>query len=226
MSQDTLEQLDAAMQAARRRLARARFRVAEAVKEVPDLKDRIAELRREEAELQYQHDLRQRHAANARNTGRPKKARRKWIQRDKSGQAKRQKRIEREALQDRVDTLWAQAESLRHELHLYALEKRYYTLRHQLLRAIAAQEAPEDMATKLAYARMAALPEPYVGNAEAIWMYEYARGGTHEIHLFYGGRTAPYGQEGQSPDGHGHGHHILRKNQDGVFELDFSRSPR
>ncbi len=225
MSQDA-PQLDAAMQAARGRLARARFRVAEAVREVPELRIKIAALRNEEAALQSQHDFRQRHAANARNTGRPKKARRKWAQCNESGRAKRQKRIEREALEDRIDLLEAQAESLRHELHLYALEKRYYTLRHQLLRAIAAQETPEDVAVKLAYARMAALPERYVSDAETIWLYEYVRGSTHEIHLFYGGRAAPYGQEGQSPDGHGHGHHILRKNLDGVFELDFSRPPR
>lgn len=222
MSPGTPEQLERAFVAAERRLTAARKRVAKAgaadFRESSELKRQAVCLIAEEHELQERHDQQHRHYMRAKAANLRHKAHKKMRARNRISEQKAQLRDRRRALQQRLKQLDAAAEARAREYHLHELQRAYVTARHEWLLAIREAETPQDVEQKLAYARAAMVPEKY-RSPDLVWCYTVCpSAGPNVIHFFYGGIG--------TPDGGGHGHHVLHRNQGGELRLKFSRSPK
>ncbi len=222
-----IEQLRADLEFARRVRDGARRRVSEVTRGLPDLDTRIKELEKSIVDSQAEHDILQNHADKAFERGAVKKGLAKARRRNEHGEAVKRARTERDALILRRKAVLNEAEALRNLLNLPRLNEGYVVARHHLLRAIVdgdTSDVARDM--KTAWALTAEIPPEFIANPDSIWHYETMndRGEVAEVHFFYGGTTAPT-YEGESPDGDGHGHHVLVL-RDGKLTLDFSRLPQ
>jgi hypothetical protein len=222
VSAEELAQLEADVKAAEWRMLDARWRVRRALDGISELRVRLKGLTAEEQELQVLHDQLDSHRLSAHRSRHWKKAAQKKRRRDAIGNKKAIVRNERRAIEAHIERINAQAESLKRELRLAHLERTHAQRRHLWLRALAGVEDADGRAAKLLYMRIAKLGALA---SEAVWVYTV--GGPQnvtEVHLFYGGGISPLGAA-SSPDGAGHGHHILRRNKDGKLSLDYKRLP-
>ena len=226
MSPTLRSELEVALYAARRARDGARWRVSPLKAEIAQVHEEINAITTEIAELNAAHDQQQRLADRRFNQRRFTKAHQKVGRRNELGADLKNLRAKRERRRVKLAGLEAQYEAHMRLHHVYELNEAYVVARHNLLKAIAEQEC-DDTARQLKVARATAaeIPEPYLNAPDTIWYYEEPGrdGAPNEIHLFYGGTIAPTGI-GESPDGNGHGHHILEVHGTN-YVMNFFRLP-
>lgn len=100
------------------------------------------------------------------------------------------------------------------------VESDYCLARHHMMMALLAVEdgSASALIRKVRYMSCADLPSEM--DSDRVLYYR-----EHEtVHLFYGGEQSPTG-EGESPDGRGHGHVVLIKEDEGGYRVDYHRKP-
>ena len=230
MSSTLLTELEAELARARRVRNGARKRVEATKSQLPELTQQVVDLKERIRELRHAIAILRRSAQRLRRKG-------------KAGQAKAQKKIARcdraiaavceaqfalAAVRAEIDDVKIRTEALKNQLSLPRLNEGYVIARHRVLEEILRIEASDEsaQAQKRAWMSLAEIPAQYRGNAKRVWHY-YERdhdGVVYEIHFFYGGGEAP-DHDGESPDGTGHGHHILTVDGIGGYRLSYRRSP-
>lgn len=157
-----------------------------------------------------------------------KNQRRKWRQkiarRDRFGDAARTADEELRTIRQNIDNVKTTLRLRSLQCGLFELNDRYAIARHEWLREISEEETSHDRSVKLGHAIAASVPAQHRVEPAAVWMYQIDNpvSGVIEVHLFYGGGRAPTGV-GNSPDGWGHGHHVLEMDAAGKTSVAFIR---
>ena len=230
MSSTLLTELEAELARARRVRNGARRRVDATRSHLPELAQKVADFEEEIRGLRHTHDTLWRNAQRLLRKGKTgqAKAEKKIARCDRAIAAAREARFAQAAVRAEIDDVKIRTEALKNQLSLPRLNEGYVIARHRVLEEILRIEASDEsaQAQKRAWMSLAEIPAQYRRNAKRVWHY-YERdhdGVVYEIHFFYGGGEAP-DHDGESPDGTGHGHHILTVDGIGGYRLSYRRSP-
>lgn len=233
MSSTLLAELEAELARAKRVRNGARRRVDAVRSNLPNLTQQVVDSEEGIRDLQWNHDVLDSHVLKlARKGKRSEKAkakmRKKVARRDRRGAEARSARLERADLRAEIRTIEIQREALKNQLSLPRLNEDYVIARHRVLEEIARIESrdPERQARIQELIKLAKIPDEWCNDPTSVWHYSERdeTGDIREIHFFYGGREAP-DYDGLSPDGVGHGHHILTIDGDGTLRLSYHRLP-
>lgn len=195
------------------------------VYQIREVNERIAQLRKELADVNQEHDLMNRHIRKHEARNNYRKANKKKRRRDEYGFEKARLTQQLKEANGQKRELVDALRELRDGTDYWRIENAYYSVRHQLMTAIQTAEIGDEAARqrKSAYLRalITAGQLPQQTKLDELLYYVYAG----KVHVFYGGRQSYGKTAGTSPDGQGHGHYVLAQRYDGKYECQFSRSP-